>query len=84
LQIHGDALVLYATPGADFGQAQWAELDNVIYDELMEFFGQGLRPKAADIKRLVADFKAGKFQYKFSSGNDDDANKDDGDLPGWG
>ena len=50
----------------------------------MEFFGQGLRPKAADLARLVADFKAEKFKYKFSAGDDDDANKDDGDLPGWG
>ena len=45
----------------------------------MEFFGQGLRQKAADLARLVADFKAEKFKYKLSVGDNDYAKKDDGD-----
>lgn len=67
-----------------FGIQQWSELDNVIYDELLEFFGQGLRPQAADVARLVADFKKGRFQYAADAGADEDANKDDGGMPGWG
>jgi hypothetical protein len=82
-QVHGDALVLYTAPGADLGEAQWAELDNVIYDELLEFFGQGLRPTKKDLDRLAADFKAGRFQYSTQAA-DEDVNKDEGDLPGWG
>ena len=83
VQIKGEALVLY-TAHHGFGVQQWSELDNVIYDELLEFFVQGLKPQKADIDRLLKDFKAGKFQYPVDSGNDDDANKDDGSLPGWG
>lgn len=84
MQIKGDALVLFTHPGTGFGVQQWSELDNVIYDELLEFFGQGLKPQKADIDRLVKEFKAGQFQYAVASGNDDDANKDDGGMPGWG
>ena len=86
VQIKGDALVFHSTHNHGFGVQQWGELDNVIYDELLEYFGQGLKPQPADIARLVADFKAGKFRYSASLGNDDDedANKDDGGLPGWG
>ena len=85
LDIKGDALVFYTSPGSSFGVSQWEELDNVIYDELLEYFGQGLRPQPADVARLVADFKAGRFRYAADAGgNGDDANKDDGSLPGWG
>lgn len=78
-------MVLYADSGSNFGVAQWEELDNVIYDELLEYFGQGLRPQAADIQRLVKDFKQGRFRYSVASQtNDEDTNKDDGGLPGWG
>jgi len=85
MQIQGDAVALFTSPGEDLGLAQWQELDNVIYDELLEFFGQGLRPKPADLDRLVADFKAGRFRYgQHDAANDEDENKDDGSLPGWG
>ena len=71
---------------------QWSELDNVIYDELLEYFGQGLRPQRGDVDRLVREFKDGKFRYNAFHGGeeDEDANKDDGSaaadakLPGWG
>jgi hypothetical protein len=88
-QIRGDALVMYASLGDSFGQAEWEELDNAVYDELLEYFGQGLRPQAGDLRRLVEQFKAGKFRYPAvgaDAGNGDDVNKDDGgeQLPGWG
>lgn len=93
-QIKGDALVLYTMPGHDFKKSQWEELDNVIYDELMEFFGQGLKPRAEDLRKLVDDFKNGRFRYQaeataWTPGKGEDVNKDDGheendDLPGWG
>ena len=77
--------MLYASHGHGFGVQQWSELDNVIYDELLEYFGQGLRPQAAEVDRLVADFKSGQFNYPMESGVDDeDTNKDEGSLPGWG
>ena len=90
LQIKGDALVLYSKPGCNFGTKEWEELDNVIYDELLEFFGQGLKPRAEDLRRLVNDFNDGKFRYKIDKGpwgSAEDLNKDDGgeqELPGWG
>ena len=86
MQIKGDALVLYALHNTGFGIQQWFELDNVIYDELLEFFGQGLTPQKVHIDKLVKDFKAGKFNYPVDDGKtgDEDANKDDGSLPGWG
>ncbi|KAL4527951.1 hypothetical protein Ndes2526B_g07743 [Nannochloris sp. 'desiccata'] len=86
IEVKGDALVLYALHNTGFGIQQWSELDNVIYDELLEFFGQGLKPQKVDIDRLVKDFKSGKFNYPVDDGKtgDEDANKDDGSLPGWG
>ena len=86
MQIKGDALVLYALHNTGFGIQQWFELDNVIYDELLEFFGQGLTPQKVHIDKLVKDFNAGKFNYPVDDGKtgDEDANKDDGSLPGWG
>lgn len=86
IEIKGDALVLYALQNTGLGIQQWCELDNVIYDELLEFFGQGLKPQKVHIDRLVKDFKSGKFNYPVEDGKmgDEDANKDDGSLPGWG
>jgi hypothetical protein len=45
-----------------------------------------LTPRKVHIDRLVEDFKAGKFNYPVDDGKtgDEDANKDDGSLPGWG
>lgn len=84
-QVNGDALVFFAEPGCDFGEGQWAELDNVIYDELLEFFGQGLKPKAEDLQRLAKAYDAGEYRYAAEAdANYDDLNKDDGGLPGWG
>jgi hypothetical protein len=80
-------LVLYTAKASDFSVPHWEELDNVIYDELLEYFGQGIRPTKSDIQRLVSDFKSGRFRYSVEKGqndDDDDANKDDGSLPGWG
>lgn len=88
MQIRGDVLVMYTAHGANFGVSKWEELDNVIYDELLEYFGQGIRPTKSDIQRLVSDFKAGRFRYSIKASQDnadaDDVNKDDGSLPGWG
>lgn len=39
-QIRGDAVALYSKEGQDFGESDWQELDNVIYDELTEYFQQ--------------------------------------------
>jgi hypothetical protein len=84
--IKGDALVLYTHRGKSMGVKEWEALDNCIYDELLEYFGQGLRPKKEDLQRLVQDYKSGKFDYTQIEGEeDDDRNKDDGSaLPGWG
>jgi len=68
------------------GVKEWEALDNCIYDELLEYFGQGLRPKKEDLQRLVQDYRSGKFDYSQIEGKEDeDRNKDDGSaLPGWG
>ena len=58
-QVRGDALALFAQAGADLRQADWQQLDNVIYDELAEYFGQGTKPSEEDVQRLVDGYKAG-------------------------
>jgi hypothetical protein len=57
--VHGPALAFYGRSGADLTRGCWEELDNAVFDELCEFFGQGVRPTQGDIQRLVAKFKKG-------------------------
>jgi uncharacterized protein YbaR (Trm112 family) len=84
VKIKGPALVLRASPGEDFTLADWRQYDNAIYDEIMEFFGQGVKPSADALSRLAKDFKTGKFIYDKVGSEDEDENKDDGGLEGWG
>jgi len=69
------------------------QIDNAIHDEVMEYFCQGLRPKPQDLKRIVQEFKSGKYDYSpyVPEGQDASAKKpkangnmEDDQLPGWG
>ncbi|PSC68615.1 expressed protein isoform B [Micractinium conductrix] len=82
LQISGDALAFYAKPHTDLGQVDWQALDNAIYDELAEYFQQGLSPSEGDIATLVANFRAGRYDYNRRREGEEgvEANKDDGGL----
>lgn len=70
------------------------QIDNAIHDEVMEYFCQGLRPKPQDLKRIVQEFKSGKYDYSPFDPKEDqdnrnrkpkgDSNMDDETLPGWG
>lgn len=84
--IKGDGIVLFQKRSKDFALKTWEALDNCIYDELLEYFGQGLKPTDADVQRLVKEFKQGKFNYpQYVEMLDEDRNMDDGSsLPGWG
>lgn len=94
MQIYGDALLVSAKQGSNAVTANDAQqIDNAIHDEVMEYFCQGLRPKPQDLKRIVHEFKSGKYDYSpyipedrgnGARNNSTNSNMDDDQLPGWG
>ncbi len=94
VKIRGAALLVRLAPGAAAGEAEWRELENAVHDELLEFFGQGLRPRPADLARLARELRAGRFRYAAAAaagaggggggGGATNGGGGDAELPGWG
>lgn len=64
------------------------QMDNAIHDEILEYFCQGLRPRPADLQRIVNEYTQGKYDYASvydaeKSGTESKAEKEPS-LPGWG